>query len=81
MCIRDRYQGEEVAELAYPGTYQRTLLTVNFTSKPGDTVTEDEVEIAGTAEPSASIQVFLNGEDVAKMCIRDRLERAFPPDP
>ena len=51
-------------ELAYPVTYQRTLLTVNFTTKPGDTVSQDEVEFAGTAEPSATIQVFLNGEDV-----------------
>ena len=64
ITITGEYQGEEVAELAYPVTYQRTLLTVNFTSKPGDTVSQDEVEFAGTAEPSATIQIFLNGEEV-----------------
>ena len=64
ITITGEYQGEEVVELAYPVTYQRTLLTVNFTSKPGDTVSQDEVEFAGTAEPGATIQIFLNGEDV-----------------
>ena len=64
ITITGEYQGEEVAELAYPVTYQRTLLTVNFTSKPGETVSQDEVEFAGTAEPSATIQIFLNGEEV-----------------
>ena len=64
ITITGEYQGEEVVELAYPVTYQRTLLTVNFTTKPGTTASQDEIEFAGTAEPSASIQVFLNGEDV-----------------
>mgnify|MGYP000723074083 CR=1 FL=1 len=63
ITITGEYQGEEVVELAYPVTYQRTLLTVNFTTKPGDTVSQDEVEFAGTAEPGATIQIFLNGED------------------
>lgn len=64
ITITGEYQGEEVVELAYPVTYQRTLLTVNFTSQPSDTVMEDEVKIAGKGEPGATIQVFLNGEDV-----------------
>lgn len=45
ITITGEYQGEEVVELAYPVTYQRTLLTVNFTTKPGDTVSQDEVGI------------------------------------
>lgn len=62
ITITGEYQGEEVVELAYPVTYQRTLLAVNFTQKPAASVTTDEVTIAGTSEPGASIQVFLDGE-------------------
>lgn len=62
IAITGEYQGEEVVELYYPITYQRTLLAVNFTQKPAASVTTDEVTIAGTSEPGASIQVFLDGE-------------------
>lgn len=62
ITITAEYEGEDVAELAYPVTYQRTLLTVNFLNKPGDTVMENEVQFSGTAEPGASIQVLVNGE-------------------
>ncbi|MCI5955996.1 MAG: Ig-like domain-containing protein [Clostridiales bacterium] len=64
ITITGEYQGEDVVELAYPVTYQRTLLTVNFINEPAATVTEDDVKISGTGEPGASIQVFLNGESV-----------------
>lgn len=62
ITITGEYQDQEVIELAYPVTYQSTLLTVNFSSKPGETLMENELKIAGTAEPSATIQMFLNGE-------------------
>lgn len=62
VTLTGEFQGEEVVELAYPVTYQRTLLTVNFTTKPGDTVSQDEVKFAGKGEPSATIQIFVNGE-------------------
>lgn len=62
ITITGEYQDEEVVELAYPVTYQRTLLTVNFTTKPGDVVNQDEVTFSGTGEPGASIQIFVNGE-------------------
>lgn len=58
------YQGEDVLEVAYPVTYQRTLLTINMTTRPDAVVMEDEVVFSGTSEPGASIQVFLNGADV-----------------
>ncbi|MDD3410191.1 MAG: hypothetical protein PHY12_05205 [Eubacteriales bacterium] len=56
------YQGETVAELAYPVTYQRTLLTVNFTTEVPEVITSDLLSILGTGEPGATIQVFINGE-------------------
>ncbi len=62
ITVTGEYQGEDVVELAYPVTYQRTLLTVNFTVKPGDTVTQDSVQFSGRGEPGATIQIFVNGE-------------------
>lgn len=62
IAVTGEYQGEEVLELYYPVTYQRTMLAVNFTQKPPASVTADVVTIAGTSEPGASIQVFLDGE-------------------
>ena len=62
ITITGEYRDEEVVELAYPVTYQRTLLAVNFTQKPPASVTTDKVTIAGTSEPGASIQVFLDGK-------------------
>ena len=61
ITITGEYEGEEVVELAYPVTYQRTLLAVNFTKKPDAVLKQDEFTIAGTAEPSASIQVVIDG--------------------
>jgi len=63
ITLTGEYQDEEIVELAYPVTYQRTLLAVNFNTKPADVVTTDEVTIAGRSEPGASIQVFVNGEN------------------
>lgn len=63
ITVTGEYQDEEVVELAYPVTYQRTLLAVNFTTKPGEVVMSDEVTIAGSSEPGASIQVFVDGEN------------------
>jgi len=56
------YQDNEVLELVYPVTYQSTLLAVNFTTEPGEVSTQDSVKFAGTGEPGASIQVFVNSE-------------------
>ena len=58
------YQDQEVLELVYPVTYQSTLLAVNFTTEPGEVSTQDSVKFAGTGEPGASIQVFVNSEAV-----------------
>ncbi len=63
ITLTGEYQGEEVVELAYPVTYQSTLLTVNFTNQPGEVVTEDEIKFSGTSEPGATIQVLVNGEN------------------
>lgn len=64
VTLTGEYQGEEVVEFAYPVTYQRTLLAVNFTSKPETVVTEDTVKIAGRGEPGSTIQVFVDSEQV-----------------
>lgn len=61
ITITGEYEGEEVVELAYPVTYQRTLLAVNFTKKPDAVLKEEKTTIAGTAEPGASIQVIVDG--------------------
>ena len=63
ITLTGEYQEKEILEQAYPVTYQSTLLTVNFTTKPGSVTMEDTVEFKGTAEPGAGIQVFLNGEN------------------
>ncbi len=60
------YQGEDVMELAYPVTYQRTLLTVNVTSEIPTAVVSDELTVRGKSTPGALIQVFVNEENVAK---------------
>ncbi|MEG1775568.1 MAG: Ig-like domain-containing protein, partial [Clostridia bacterium] len=57
-------QGEDVMELAYPVTYQHTLLTVNTNAEVPKVISTDEYTISGTSEPGASIQVFINGETV-----------------
>lgn len=64
ITITGEYQDEEIVELAYPVTYQRTLLAVNFTTKPDTVVGTDAVTFAGKSEPGASIQVFVNGENL-----------------
>ena len=56
------YNGEDVMELAYPVTYQRTLLTVNVTSTVPEQVTADELTILGESTPGAQIQVLVNDE-------------------
>lgn len=58
ITLTGEYQGEEIAELAYPVTYQNSLLTINVTSPMPDIVTSSDVVIQGTSEPGASIQVF-----------------------
>ena len=62
VTLTAEYKDEEILELAYPVTYQHTLLTVNFKTKPDEVVKEDTVTIAGTAEAGASIQIFINDE-------------------
>ena len=58
------FNGTDVMELAYPVTYQRTLLTLNVTSVIPQQVTTDEFSILGTSTPGANIQVFVNDEEV-----------------
>jgi hypothetical protein len=65
VTITGEYSGEDVIELAYPVTYQHTLLTVNIDKPIGDSVTTPSVTVQGTCEPSASIQVLVNNELVA----------------
>lgn len=64
VTVSAEYQEQEVLERVYSITYQSTMLAVNFTSEPGAVVTQDEVKFAGTGEPGAAIQVFVNGENV-----------------
>ena len=64
VTVTAELQGEDVLELAYPVTYQRTLLTVNITSEVPEQVTSDTVEIIGNATPGASMQVLVNDESI-----------------
>ncbi len=64
ITLTAEYQGAEVMEMVYPVTYQSTLLAVNFTTEPGEVSTSDQVKLAGTGQPGASIQVFVNREAV-----------------
>lgn len=56
--------GEDVLELAYPVTYQRTLLTVNVTSEVPEQVTTDTLAIVGNATPGSTLQVLVNDENI-----------------
>lgn len=64
VTITAEYMGEDVKELAFPVTYQHTLLTVNLTTPLPEVVTGPELTLLGTSEPGASIQVFVNNEPV-----------------
>ena len=58
--------GEDAAEMAYPVTYQRTLLAVNTTTEVPDVVTSDTLRIAGTSVPGAQIQLIVNETSTKK---------------
>ncbi len=60
------YNGEATTELAYPVTYQRTLLAVNITTEIPQVLTGDVLAIKGEASPSATIQILVNGENSSK---------------
>lgn len=64
ITITGEYMGEDVKELAFPVTYQRTLLTVNLSAPLPEVVTTPELTVMGAAEPGAAIQVFLNNEPI-----------------
>lgn len=64
VTLSAEYQDQEVLERVYPITYQSTMLAVNFTAEPGAVVTKDKVKFAGSGEPGATIQVFVNSENV-----------------
>jgi hypothetical protein len=64
VTVTAELNGEEVMELAYPVTYQRTLLTVNVTTAVPEQVTADTFTILGTSTPGATIQIFVNDEAV-----------------
>lgn len=60
------YGGEVVWELdpPYSVTYHRTFLAVNVTTPIPTVITADSFTILGTSEPGASIQVFLNNNEM-----------------
>ncbi len=62
ITITGEYGGEDVVELAFPVTYQHTLLTLNVTTPIPAIVTTDELSVLGTSEPGAMIQVLMNNE-------------------
>lgn len=62
VTVTAELSGEDVLELAYPVTYQRTLLTINVNTEVPDQVLTDELTIQGTSTPGATIQVFVNDE-------------------
>ena len=62
ISVTGTFQNEIVTELFYPLTFQRTLLTVIFSKQPKDVVTTDDTIFTGTAEKSAEIQIFVNGQ-------------------
>ncbi len=64
VTVTAELNGEDVLELAYPVTYQRTLLTVNVTTTVPQQVTADEFTILGTSTPGATIQILVNDEAI-----------------
>jgi hypothetical protein len=66
VTVKADYNDEDVMDLAYPVTYQKTLLIVNVSTTMPDTLTSDELTIQGTATSGSSMQVFLNDETVYK---------------
>jgi len=62
ITLTAEYQGEDIVELAYPVTYQHTLLAVNLTTPIPEVITTPSLVLLGTSEPGASIQVLLNEE-------------------
>lgn len=54
--------GQEVLELAYPVTYQRTLLMVNMDTPVPTELSADELVISGDSVPGSEIQIFVDGE-------------------
>ncbi len=65
ITVEAEYNGETVAQLKYDIVYSSSLLVVNITSNIPEVVTSDSITITGTAEPKASLQVFVNDEKVA----------------
>ena len=53
-----------MVELAYPVTYSRTLLPVVLKNDVPDSIETDTLTIAGTSQPGASVQLFLNSEAI-----------------
>jgi hypothetical protein len=66
VTITADYQGEDIMELAYPVTYQRTLLTVDVSTVIPTAVTSDTLTVQGNSTPGALIQAFVNDELVVK---------------
>lgn len=64
LTLTGENQGEEVVELAYPVTYSRTLLPVVLKNDVPDSIETDTLTIAGTSQPGASVQLFLNSEAI-----------------
>lgn len=56
------YEGEELLELAYPVTYQRTLLMVNMDAPVPTELSGDDLVITGDSVAGSEIQIFLDGE-------------------
>ena len=66
VTLMGEYKGQTVLERAYPVTYKESLLAISFNTEIPAVVTTDELEIVGRGEPNANIQVFMDGESIAK---------------
>ena len=62
LTLTGEYQGEVVVELAYPVTYQRTLLMINVTSTVPEFTSADTLTILGESVAGSQIQIFVNNE-------------------
>lgn len=66
ITLTGKIGGVDALELAYPVTYQRTLLAVDIKTEIPDQVTTDEFRLSGTSVPGASAQLIVNGKNYKK---------------
>lgn len=66
LTLTGKINGADALEIAYPVTYQRTLLAVDIKTEIPEVVTADTLRISGTSLPGASIQLLVNGSNTKK---------------